>query len=359
MKIANIAPLRYSPGKLEYFSFIRGEVGASHHQCPGIYPFSDGRIMMLWFAYDIHECSGDGVCLYSVSEDLGTTWTDSQVFFKLPDSLNEAKLIQLRGSEKVLLFLRESHYEGYEVDEERRIFTKWADYSRTRSRLIFRESTDLGRTWNFGKEFPGGCFEISQIESGRILVSSVRPMEEKEQFYGASFFYSDDEGNTWKNSNDIIVPEKRGAMEPTFAEVAPNKIYCLLRNKSGYLYESISEDGGATWQAARKTQIPAPESMSRLLKLQSGNILLVWNNTSSTSQRPRHPLVAALSGDGGQSWSKPKIIADETGLNQLSNHGIAQLNDGRILLGISHYHAIQPPFSDLEMAIFDEDWLKK
>jgi hypothetical protein len=43
--------------------------------------------------------------------------------------------------------------------------------------------------------------------------------------------------------------------------------------------------------------------------------------------------------------------------NQLSNHGLIQLDDGRILLGISHYRAVRPMTSDLDMAIFDEQWL--
>jgi hypothetical protein len=53
------------------------------------------------------------------------------------------------------------------------------------------------------------------------------------------------------------------------------------------------------------------------------------------------------------------MIADETGTNQLSNHALAQLDDGRILLGISHYHDIRPMTSDLDLAIFDEEWLAR
>ncbi|HOV22528.1 MAG TPA: sialidase family protein [bacterium] len=358
MIITNITPLRYSPGKLEYFSFIRGDVGAQFHQGPEIYPFSDGRVLILWGAYDIQECSKDSVVLYSESDDQGITWSAPQVFLKTPGCLNSALLLQMRNTPKVLLFIRESFYVDYVEDKKHRIFTKWADYSKSYSRMILRESNDLGKTWSLGREMPFYCFEALQIESGRILVSVYSlDKSKKEQFYIAYFLYSDDEGKTWEKSNDIIMPEKRGAMEPTFVEVSPNKIYCIIRNKSGYLYESISEDGGKTWQSAKKTQIPAPESMARLLKLKSGNVLLVWNNIPSTSQHPRHPLVTSLSCDGCESWSEPKIIADDIGLNQLSNHGISQLKDGRILLGISHYYATLPSFGDLEMAIFDEEWM--
>jgi Neuraminidase (sialidase) len=97
--------------------------------------------------------------------------------------------------------------------------------------------------------------------------------------------------------------------------------------------------------------------MARMIRLHSGNLLLVWNNVSSTTQRPRYPLVAAVSSDGGASWSEPRVIADESGTNQLSNHGLIQLDDGRILLGISHYRSVRPMTSDLDMALFDEQWL--
>jgi Neuraminidase (sialidase) len=97
--------------------------------------------------------------------------------------------------------------------------------------------------------------------------------------------------------------------------------------------------------------------MARMIRLQSGNLLVVWNNSSSTAQHPRHPLSAALSRDGGRTWSDPKLVADETGTNQLSNHGMTQLDDGRILLGISHYRDVRPMTSDLDVAIFDEEWV--
>ena len=120
---------------------------------------------------------------------------------------------------------------------------------------------------------------------------------------------------------------------------------------------TTSHDGGETWSASAPSPLPAPESMARMIRLKSGHLLVVWNNVSSTTQQPRHPLAAAISRDGGGSWSDPKIIGDEVGANQVSNHGIVQLDDGRILAGISHYRATRPMTSDLDMAVFDEEWV--
>lgn len=50
----------------------------------------------------------------------------------------------------------------------------------------------------------------------------------------------------------------------------------------------------------------------------------------------------------------PIGIATETGGNQLSNHGLIQLDDGRNLLGITHHRDVRPLTSDPDIAIFDE-----
>ena len=108
-----------------------------------------------------------------------------------------------------------------------------------------------------------------------------------------------------------------------------------------------------------KTDIPTVESMAKLLKLGSGNLLMVWNNQSSTSQGPRYPLAAAISADAGAIWSHAKTLADTIGLNQLSNFNMLRAPDGRILLCTSHYKAQSPACSDLDLLVFDEEWLMK
>jgi hypothetical protein len=71
-----------------------------------------------------------------------------------------------------------------------------------------------------------------------------------------------------------------------------------------------------------------------------------------------HPAASASTGGNDlQTWSPPRVIADETGSNQLSNHGLIQLDNGRILLGVSHYRDVRPMTGDLDLAIFDEKWL--
>ena len=384
MKITHIAPLTYTPGKLEYFQFIRGGVGADYHQGPCFYQFADGLVRMMWGAYDFDECSPNVVTLYSDSRDRGLTWSDPQVYMAdYPAGPLSGPVLRLHNGRDAIMYVVQARHE-IQVDEDRRVATAGANYFQTRSHVYIRRSTDGGHTFDHGQELPwqeitggeglpgGGMYygdvSLLHLQSGRILAAGnyldpARSDAGKGVWAGQHFtgvcMLCDDGGKTWRRSGEITVDTPRGVMEPQIVENAPDQLFCLFRTKGGRLYQTTSADGGETWSRSVPSPLTAPESMSRMIRLQSGNLLVVWNNVSSTTQQPRHPLVAVVSSDGGRTWGAPKVIADETGSNHLSNHGLIQLDDGRILLGISHYRDVRPMTSDLDMALFDEQWIQQ
>ena len=382
MKIARISPLTYTPGKIEYFSFIRSGSGADYHQNPVFYVFPNGDLMMYWYAYDFDECSNNSVLLYSISKDSGINWSDPQVYMAdYPGGIPYIRMLRLNGTDNAIMFIIQTIMDEIKVDSESRVATAGSDYFKSRTRVYLRRSTDGGRSFDHGSEMPytdisggkilpevgfyGAVEELIQLKSGRVLASFVyldplrSDINTQYQHFEASCMLSDDEGFTWKRSaGQITVDTPRGVMETQIVETAPDRLFCLFRTKGGYLYETKSEDGGNTWSPSVKSPLPSPESMPRMIKLKSERLLLVWNNVSSVTQQPRHPMSASISEDGGCTWSRPKIIADETGSNQLSNHGLVQLDDGRIILCLSHYRDTRPMVSDLDIAIFDEEWLR-
>lgn len=382
MKIASIPPLSYTPGKLEYFQFIRGGIGADYHQGPAFYAFADGEVMVTWGAYDFDECSPNCVTLYSRSLDRGIHWSDPQVYMvDHPAGPLGGTLLRLRDRSSTLMIVQQARHE-IEIDPARRVATAGANYFHTRTHAILRRSEDGGRTFDHGHELahlgftrgqslPGGGWygsidSLLQLRSGRIVAafmfmdperSDVVKQDWNSQHYTVGCLLSDDEGRTWQPGGQIAVDTQRGVMEAQIVETEPGRLFCLFRTKGGFLYQTTSTDGGQTWAASAPSSLTAPESIARMIKLQSDRLLVVWNNVSSTTQQPRHPLAAAVSSDNGRTWGRPKVIADETGSNQLSNHGLIQLDDGRLLLGISHYRDVRPMTSDLDMAVFDEAWL--
>jgi len=374
MKFGTMTPCSYQLGELSAYTFIRAGEGWDYHQGPVLYPFSDGRLLMCWGAYDIQECSNDGVVLYSESFDEGETWESPQVWMASPNAVvSHLHFAELKGTDRALMIYREGHYYGAQEDRLRKTNLKWANYAESPMRLLQKCSGDGGATWGppveidpvliVGRDAPpyyGAPEQLLQLANGDLLllVGYMDPDRRDPQHFNVSILRSGNGGESWKKTGDFTVPEVRGAMEPSLVEVEPGgQLYGVIRNKGGYLYEIRSADSGESWDGPQRTEIPTVESMAKIIRLASGRLLMVWNNQSSTTQRPRYPLAAAVSGDGGLIWRPPIVLADEIGANQLSNFNLLQMGDGRILVCTSHYRAQPPACSDLDMIVFDEEWL--
>ncbi len=348
---------------------LKGRIdGWEFYQGPFPHQLPDGRVIMLISAYNGEETFNDNAALYAISTDRGETWSAPEIFMAAPmANVSHHVMVNLKGTQSVLLFWRETFFKGATEDSKTVASTK--DYARSIARIFMRRSDDSGRTWSaprqidmigevsHGKFYYGAHMIPRQLRSGRIVLPATY-LNDDGYTHTAFFMVSDDEGKTWTKGYDISIPTERGAMEPVAVELASDKLYCLFRTKSGFLYEATSTDGGVAWSEPKSSGIPSPESIPQLIKLRNGNYLLVWNSTSSETQYPRWPLTAALSTDGCKTWEFKHDIATETGRNQLSDHGVTQLDDGRILLAFSHYHATEPKSSDVETVLFDEDWVR-
>jgi len=370
-----IYPCRYIRGKLTRVTFMRGGTGLWRcHQGPTLHQYRDGRVEIYWTAYNGHECDNDNVYLYSRSVDGGENWTEPKVYLASPlANVSHLVICQLREG-KVLSFHRETYFAGAEVDEYGEV-VKWADYGRSQSRIIQRESFDDGYKWSYGRTlqvedlipdcgdpFYGAPVGASQLSSGRVLlcVCYLPSGGRRPQHFNGVFLYSEDEGASWRTGGVISIDVERGVMEPRWVELEPNHLLCFIRNRSGYIYKAESYDGGLSWTRPKPTEIPSPESMCGLKRLSSGRLLLVWNNTyAPRSQLPRYPLTAALSEDNGEKWIYRRDIATESGEGTLSNFDLIQLReDGRILLAVTHGSGMwRPRYFDIELFCFDEEWI--
>lgn len=368
-------PCKYEPGKLNRVTFIKGGYGLWRcHQGPTLHQYEDGRIVTYWTAYNGHECDNDNVYLYSVSHNLGEEWSEPKVFMASPSAnVSHLKIAQLKDG-RVLGFYRETIFVGAKVDEYGEVI-KWADYGRSICRIIQMESRDNGHTWTIlgtlnlkdiipdcGVPFYGGVEGVTQLKNGRVLLNiCYLPQEGRyPQHFKSVFLYSEDEGETWRVGGVLSINVERGVMEPRWVELEQDHLICFIRNRSGYIYMAESRDGGLSWDRPKRTDLPSPESMCGLIALKSGRLLLVWNNVySPRSQRPRYPLVAALSEDGGINWPYRRVLATESGNGSLSNFDLTQVReDGRILLMVTHGSGLwRPRYFDLDLFCFDEEWI--
>ena len=286
-----------------------------------------------------------------ISRDNGNTWTepDSLVSFDAcppgVEGIIEA-LVDRHGELQLFMvdaFKADSRgeaerggpgaYHGYRID-------------------IWHMSSAAGRTrWNephcIWKGYTGALNSVIQTQSGRIILpfSYYTPRNWNNRgggvfdfsfagFFDAVAVYSDDDGATWKLTNNlrIFVPDityAYGACEPVVIELADGRVWMLIRGQTGRFWQSFSTDGGATWETPTPLDITSSDSPAGIVRIADGRIVLVWN------QCLRHPyayggrqvLHAAISSDEGRTWRGYREVARDPHRNDppptSGDHGTA------------------------------------
>jgi sialidase-1 len=128
-------------------------------------------------------------------------------------------------------------------------------------------------------------------------------------------------------------------MEPEVVELAEGKLMMIIRTQLGYIATSTSDDGGDHWSAPGKLPLEAPESPATIRTIPAtGDLLLIWNNTYDKGKGhggDRTPLTAAISSDGGKTWSHVRNL--ETSRVQTYAYTSLLFHKDRVLL--SYYVA--------------------
>ena len=280
-----------------------------------IFPLDEGRLMLVWSEYYAAapehvfrtQFPGDGSvgfadeapCRISakISCDRGRSWSGKFTLQENRWGLNVKHPNLIRRSDGGVLFT----------------FTAWQTESGERN-VFAKFSHDSCESWDPIVQIsePGWyCTNNDHaltLASGRIILPSHGGpgfvYKGKESKLYSFVFYSDDDGDSWRISNGRFTAPGRGAHEPTILELDNARLVCLMRTTNACVYRAYSDDQGDTWSEPEPTDLEAPDSPP-LMKYIPGtkDILLLWNNVPSHSNWPRTPLTAAISQDGGTSWS--------------------------------------------------------
>ena len=100
----------------------------------------------------------------------------------------------------------------------------------------------------------------------------------------------------------------------------------MTLRRDGFVVRSESHDGGRTWSEGVETKVPNPNAAVDFIRLHSGNLLFVYNN----SFEDRTPLTLALSTDKDKSYPFRRDIADAP--HSLAYPFVIQGKDGTIHL---------------------------
>lgn len=209
------------------------------------------------------------------------------------------------------------------------------------SRIQVKISRDRAATWSDASllALEAGMMvrnrPIVLSTTGEYLLPVYHETGEDREIVGpestSRFLRFDPKTRRWSESG--VIRSAKGNIQPAIVEIAPGHVLALCRRgggygsgtKDGYIVRAESRDGGRTWSEGRDSEFPNPNSAVDLIKLASGNLLLVFNPSMSE----RTPLRAALSADGGKTWTRQRDLA--TGKNSFAYPVAVQARmDGRV-----------------------------
>lgn len=190
-----------------------------------------------------------------------------------------------------------------------------------------KRSSDEGKSWGAKEDLPAGV--IGPVKNKPLLINNrlvCGSSIESYKRWGCWMDITKDFGREWTKSTPINMKDQLfGIIQPTLFVTGDGRVKMLARSHQiGKICSSQSFDGGETWEAAKPTSLPNPNSGIDAVKLQNGDVLLVYNN----SDKERYPLNVALSSDDGDTWNMILTLEDKK--NEYSYPAVIQSKDGLI-----------------------------
>lgn len=282
---------------------------------------SDGRLV----AVALPTIEGEQRAVAVYSKDNGHTWSEPSTLFRLPrdeGSFGYFDYLVDRAGEMHFFFLLDP--------------STGANWRRTHSQAPVAEaeldisyigSTNHATAWQPPRRIwegrGGDLLSVIQLRSGRLLLPisyrTGRNWANRGDGFDAytysgqfdsSVLYSDDNGNSWKQSQSMLrtptpdIETIEGAVEPVVLQLQDERVWMLIRTQMGRFYESYSADEGETWSAAVPTSLIASDSPPGLVRLLDGRIVMILNRNLRFpyAYGGRQMLHAAISDDDGRTW---------------------------------------------------------
>ncbi len=296
----------------------------------------DGSILFVYTHFT--SGTGDNASAFLAgrySYNKGKTWTNKDVTILGNEggmNIMSVSLLRLQSGEVALFYLRKN--------------------SETDCIPFMRISSDEAKTWSKPKR----CMESEgyhvvnndrfvQLPNGRIIFPTS--VHEAPNWANGKVmcYYSDDNGDTWLQSEQATNPENIVLQEPGIVELKNGKLMLFCRTDTGVQYFSFSGDNGETWSPVVPGNIKSPLSPASIERIPTtGDLLLLWNNNYKPERDggKRTPFNLAISKDDGLSWEKIKTIESDpagwycyTAIEFVDNHvllghcaGDTRINNG-------------------------------
>jgi len=264
----------------------------------------DGRILYVYSHYTGNSSDDHASAFLAgrYSSDKGKTWTGEDV--KILDregtmNVMSVSLLRLQNGEIAFFYLRKN--------------------STTDCIPMLRISKDEAKTWSE----PVPCIpdkegyfvlnnnRVIQLKSGRIMLAvAMHGIPGDPEFHRVGrlwSYFSDDNGRTWKSSDEVPNPGAIVTQEPGLIELKNGDIMMYVRTTANVQYFSFSKDKGLTWSPVEPGNLKSPCSPATIARIPStGDLLVIWNDNGVDQKRT--PLNIAISRDDGKTWIKNKTL---------------------------------------------------
>lgn len=289
---------------------------------PGVEVTKNGRLWVSYFTGGEKEPSAENCVAFAYSDDGGKTWNDP--FFIIAHPSDDAR----------------TYDPCVWLDPLGRMWFTWCQargsYSDLKNWAIVLENPDATESEmitalkNATPRLLGDGVKLNKptvLDNGDWLFFTAASTPA-----AITVWASTDSGATW-SVRSLMSGNGYRVTEPMAVQLADGKIMLMTRIEKvggvltgGGIGYAISSDNGNTWsdyQADLAAPFRGPSSRFALVKLQSGNLLFV-NNDSETG---RTKMTAYLSTDNGKSWQYSCLLDERT---EVSYPCVAQDKDGNI-----------------------------
>ncbi|MFN0165237.1 MAG: sialidase family protein [Bryobacteraceae bacterium] len=205
-------------------------------------------------------------------------------------------------------------------------------YTITFEGTSFLRSTDNGKTWGPrepltvpGLPLVGSRVPTLETPSGELLIPVYGQLSSRGP-YVAWVIRSQDKGKTWGQPAELANDPAVSFAEPALLRLRNGNLISMIRTE-GYLYQTMSTDGGRTFSKTKKTDIWGYPAF--LMELRDGRVLCIYGY-----RRKPFGLRYAISRDGGVTWDPgtEKILRDDGGTSDLGYPSAVEFEDGRVFV---------------------------